>query len=201
MAEHYQRQSPLAHLALEARALARPETAGVRLSERSFRGQVALRGRATGRKLKGAVKKVLGVALPVEANTASENAEGRQVLWLSPDEWLVVVPDGREGETIAALYEAMSGEHFAAVDVSSSRTVIGLVGRRAREVLMKGLSLDLHPDVFGPGRCVQTTLARCHVLLHQVDDAPGYDLYVHRSFADYLFRWLEDAGREFGVRY
>ncbi|NIO38860.1 MAG: hypothetical protein GTO41_00860, partial [Burkholderiales bacterium] len=33
----------------------------------------------------------------------------------------------------------------------------------------------------------------------QVDEAPSYDIYVHRSFADYLWRWLEDAAQEYGV--
>jgi len=37
------------------------------------------------------------------------------------------------------------------------------------------------------------------VLIHQVSDAPAYELYVLRSFADYLWRWLEDAAREYGV--
>jgi sarcosine oxidase subunit gamma len=32
-----------------------------------------------------------------------------------------------------------------------------------------------------------------------VADTPAYDLYVHRSFADYLWRWLEDAAKEYGV--
>ena len=45
----------------------------------------------------------------------------------------------------------------------------------------------------------QSKFARCHVLLHQTDDAPAYDLYVQRSFARYLWSWLEDAAAEFGV--
>ena len=44
------------------------------------------------------------------------------------------------------------------------------------------------------------------VTLHQVadDDAkeggPAYDLYVLNSFAEYLWLWLEDATREYGLR-
>ena len=47
----------------------------------------------------------------------------------------------------------------------------------------------------------QSRFARCHVLLHQTDDAPAYDLYVQRSFARYLWSWLEDAATEFVRRY
>lgn len=200
MAEHFQRQSALAHLRLEARAASAPASAGVVLSERAYRGQIALRGKAANRKFKTAVKSVLGVALPVTPNTASEVKKDCCLLWLGPDEWLAAVPGGREAETIADLYTALSDVHFAAVDVSSSRTVIRLSGAQARDVLMKGCSLDLHPAAFAAGRCAQSSLARCHMLLHQTGDSPDYDVYVHRSFADYLWRWLEDAAAEYGVR-
>jgi sarcosine oxidase gamma subunit len=37
------------------------------------------------------------------------------------------------------------------------------------------------------------------MLLHQLDDGPGYDIYVHRSFAIYAWSWLADASREYGL--
>jgi sarcosine oxidase subunit gamma len=85
------------------------------------------------------------------------------------------------------------------VDVSDSRAVITLSGPRALDVLAKGCPLDLHPRVFSPGRCAQSLLAKAHVLLHRVDDAPTFEIYVHRSFADYLWTWLEDAAAEYGM--
>ncbi len=199
MAENYQRQSPLAHLHLEARALAPRVEAGVLMREQSLQGQLALRGNPRSRKIKSVVKKVFGADLPVEANTASESEEGRRLLWLGPDEWLAVVPDGHEAQAVLDLEAAMPEEHFAVADVSGSRTIISLSGARARDVLMKGCSLDLHPRVFNAGKCAQSNLARCHMLLHQVAATPAYDLYVHRSFADYLWRWLEDAAKEYGL--
>ena len=199
MAENYQRQSPLVHLHLEARALAPRVEAGVLMREQSLQGQLALRGNPRSRTFKSVVKKVFGVDLPVDANTATEGEQGHRLLWLGPDEWLAVVPDGHEAKAAADLKEAMPEEHFAVADVSGSRTIIALSGPRARDVLMKGCSLDLHPRVFAAGQCAQSSLARCHMLLHQVADTPAYDVYVHRSFADYLWRWLEDAAREYGV--
>jgi hypothetical protein len=32
-----------------------------------------------------------------------------------------------------------------------------------------------------------------------VDEAPSFHLYTRRSFSDYLWHWLEDAAREYGV--
>lgn len=199
MAENYQRQSPLAHLHLEARALAPRVEAGVLMREQSLKGQLALRGNPRSRKFKSVVKKVFGAVLPVEANTAAEGKRGHRLLWLGPDEWLAVVPDGHEAKAALDLEAAMPEEHFGVVDVSGSRTIISLSGPRARDVLNKGCSLDLHPRVFATGQCAQSSLARCHMLLHQVADTPAYDVYVHRSFADYLWRWLEDAAKEYGV--
>ncbi len=32
-----------------------------------------------------------------------------------------------------------------------------------------------------------------------VAEGPTFEVYVLRSFAEYLWAWLEDAGREYGV--
>jgi sarcosine oxidase subunit gamma len=37
------------------------------------------------------------------------------------------------------------------------------------------------------------------MLLHQLDDGPSYDIYIHRSFAVYAWSWLSDAAREYGL--
>jgi sarcosine oxidase subunit gamma len=198
--ERFLKQSPLAHLQLEARAQIAPEDAGVCMREAGWRGQIALRGDASSETFVDAVKEVFGVEVPVEPNTVSPPDGGRYLLWLGPDEWLAIVPDGAEADTVAAFNQRMEGEHFAVTDVSGSRDVITLSGDGAREVLMKGASLDLHPNAFGPGRCAQSGMARCHMLLHQTSDEPAYEIYVHRSFADYLWRWLEDAAAEYRLR-
>ena len=71
-------------------------------------------------------------------------------------------------------------------------------------MLAKGCPLDLHPRAFTPGSCAQSLLAKADVLIHlRADDprhGPTFDLYVARSFAHYLWAWLEDAGREYGVQ-
>ena len=80
---------------------------------------------------------------------------------------------------------------------------MSVAGPSAREVLAKGCPLDLHPRSFPPARCAQSLLAKAAVLIHLIDDVPArgpsFDVYVARSFAHYLWTWLEDAGREYGV--
>ena len=41
-------------------------------------------------------------------------------------------------------------------------------------------------------------MAKAGALIHQTGE-DVYELYVLRSFADYLWRWLEDAAAEYRV--
>jgi sarcosine oxidase subunit gamma len=173
------------------------------LSESSFRHQITVRGDAADPAFTRAVEQAIGLAPPGEPNTVAgppDLAEGPRMLWLGPDEWLVVAAGASETDLAAALASATEGQHAAVVDVSDGRAVIAISGRDARDLLAKGCPLDLHPTSFAPGRCAQTLIAHAHVIVHRVDDGSRYEVYVHGSFADYLWRWLEDAAREYGVR-
>lgn len=198
MTETYQQQSALAHLHLAARQQAGAASAGVILSERAFRGQVNLRGDAGDDAFTSAIAEVASVTLPLEPNTFTQ-AGGRTALWLGPDEWLLVLADADEAGAAAALRQALTGQHASVVETGHSRTVIGVSGPHARDVLMKGCSLDLHPRSFGPRHCAQTPLARNDMILAQITDAPAYEVNVRRSFAHYTWVWLEDAAREYGL--
>ena len=199
MAERYRRRSALSHLGLEARAAAVVEEAGVMLGESPIRGLLLLRGDGSGAKFRSAVSTALAVEPVVEPLTAVRKRDVT-MLWLGPDEWLVVTPDRRLARIERSLRDALDGQHAALTDLSHSRTVLALSGPDARAVLAKGCPLDLHPREFAPGRCAQSRLAKLQVLIHQTDAAPTFEIYVNRSFAPYAWTWLEDAGQEFGVR-
>ena len=202
MADAYLRQSPLAHLGLAARAANAVEghEEGVVLCERPARGQIGLRGDASRPAFRQAVKAILGFVPPTKAATAAGGTGLPRALWLGPDEWLVVTDDDAAAATAADLTAALERQHVQVVDLSDARAVIGLAGPHARDVLMKGCTVDMHRRAFGPGRCARTLLAKAQVIVHQTSQAPDYDLYVQRGIAEYLWAWLEDAGLEYGVR-
>ena len=131
-----------------------------------------------------------GSSLPTEPNTVTGDSS-RAALWLGPDEWLVVGPPGSE----IALETDLRATGATVVDVSANRTTLELRGPRARELLEFGCPIDLHPRVFGPGRCAQTLLGRANVLIWFVadDPEPVYRLLVRPSFAAYVAAWLADA--------
>ncbi len=218
MGDSFLRHSPLAHLGLAGRAteaVAELEV-GVLMGERPFRGLVNLRGPAGDQAFDKAVQEALGVALPSEPNTTTSTTTSEddlRVFWLGPDEWWVVTPG--DGPAMAdKLRAALAGQKAAVTDVSESRTCIHVCGDRARDLLSKGCPLDLHPRVFAAGRCAQSLCAKAMITLHQVADdgddsadadlasggGPAYDVYVLNSFAEYLWLWLEDAAREYGLR-
>ena len=94
MTERYRRRSALAHLGLEARASADVPHAGVVLGERRIRGLLVLRGDGASTEFRSAVSKVLGLDPVVEPLTAARKRDVA-ILWLGPDEWLIVTPDRR----------------------------------------------------------------------------------------------------------
>jgi len=193
VAEPYLRQSPLAHRGLGARIATDTARAGLVLAERPFLAKVNLRGRP----VVAAVKQAVGVDLPTEPNTVAEG-NSLVALWLGPREWLLVGPANAERPMIEALGEALAGQSVGIVDVTEGRTVLRLSGPMVRDVLSMGCPLDLHPRSFGPARCAQSFLARSPIILHQVDAAPAFDVFVERSQSDYLLRWFETAAAPYG---
>jgi sarcosine oxidase subunit gamma len=117
------------------------------------------------------------------------------VVWLGPDEWLLIGehPGDQWAEALRAVVAPLGG---AAVDVSDQRTGVRLRGSGARELLAFGCALDLRPASFPPGSCAQTLLGQAGVLLiaDRVDD--GFVILVRTSFAGYVADWLLDAAQE-----
>ena len=187
------RRSPLAAMARDLMDNAVTGERNVRVSEWRFTTMVSLRVDPTSPAAES-LEGVLGTSLPRAAGEVTSHGQ-HSVLWLGPDEWLVV--SQMAGDVlVAALLESIDGAHAAVVDVSANRTVLELRGAAARAVLEKGCPLDLHPRGFAPGRAVSTTLARIPLLLWQVGPE-SYRLLPRSSFADYVARWLMDASVEF----
>ncbi len=119
---------------------------------------------------------------PPAANTAS-TWEGRDVLWLGPDEWLVVADADATPAIVRELEEALTGHHHSVLDVGANRIVYEL--RDGLEQLSSGCGLDLHPSRWTPGMCAQTVFGGAQVILHQRDERTTR-VFVRPSFAGYF---------------
>ncbi len=144
-----------------------------------------------------AAAELLGVALPTAASTYAENGD-TAAIWLGPDEWLITMRSGTGVELETRLRDVIAPHGGAAIDVSGQRTTLLLRGSRARDVLAKGCSLDLHPSTFGSGSAAQTMLGQAGVVLLAVDDSGAdFRILVRTSFVRYLHAWLADAAAEY----
>jgi sarcosine oxidase subunit gamma len=122
------------------------------------------------------------------------------VLWLGPSEFLLVAAaeshESLGGDLPGALSEALGDGAGQVVDLSANRTTFELSGPRARAVLEKGCSLDLHPRVFKAGTALSTEIGGIPAILWKTADET-YRIFPRASFAEFLGRWLLDAMREF----
>ena len=193
-----QAESPLAISRITVATLTSAQGAGVCVREHALLGHLILRGRAADEGFRAGVEVALGLPLPLKMGPVSRDAErGVSVQWMSPDEWLIVVPQGEDYATEARLREALSG-HYAVMQVSGAQTVLELSGPSALAVLMKSAGYDFHPRNFPVGKGVSTTLAKSTAVIRRGGEAQ-WELIIRRSFADYLYRWLLDASEEYGV--
>jgi len=164
------------------------------LAEIAFVDMLNLRGDASDPRFAKAVLDTTGMFLPVQANTASIDPQ-RQLLWLGPDEWLLKLRDRQGDAMAAALQSALRGMHSAVVDVGHGSTTVMLQGPGSAELLARGCPLDLHPRVFSTGALAQTHIAKASATVLCLYAGIQYEITVRRSFADYLVRWLCEAGR------
>ena len=189
MAEAFQpvKYSPLSSLPLPV--------GGIELNERPYVGKVNVRGNPEDTAFTTAVKKMLGVELPLKPNTTTSNEE-YTAFWLGPNEWLIHCKPDTQTDLVAALVQSLKGQHVAVTDVSDYYLVIGITGSRAREVLSKGTPFDVHNSVFKPGACAQTCFGHASILLHCVDEN-SVDLQVRWSFAEYVWAYLVEGAIEY----
>jgi sarcosine oxidase subunit gamma len=169
----------------------------VKLERLSDLGFLNLRGDPDNREFTEAAQQVLGLTLPVAPNTTE--GKDTRVFWLGPNEWLCVGATGIVDEYQKSLGEALLDQFAAVNDLSGGLVSYRLSGEHVRELLATGCTLDLHPTVFRPGCCAQTSVAKAAVLLSITDQDESFDVVIRRSFADYLWQWLLRAGRDFQI--
>ncbi len=141
-----------------------------------------------------------GVTLPEAACTMTTGDMAR-LLWLGPDEWMIIPVDGKGDALSDAVRSACEGAHHQLVDVSEYYAEIGVSGARARDLLAKLTTLDMHPRGFQAGQVKGSMFGRVPATLRLEPDAvpEAFALTVRWSHADYLWCQLALAGREYGL--
>jgi len=192
----FQRQGALDHLSLQARAVPSLGEAAVGLGEIRYIGAVNLRVRRDDPDCRASLQLALAIEALPDTGAIVDCAQG-QLLALGPDEWLLLTDDG---PLQAERLDASTGSGLVGIcNLTANYHNLYIDGAKAAEVLAKGCPLDLHESRFPSGRCAQTLIAKAEAIVYRpAGTEQHYRIMVRRSFAEYLFAWLDDAGREFG---
>ena len=151
----------------------------------------------------------LARALGISFGRAARDSAGALVIGSGPGEWLILGPVG-EGRALrhrlerAAVQEA--GQELETVlDLTHGRALMRLTGTPAAATLAKVCSIDLADASTPNGTAFRSSVASMVADVIRDDQAStagivaSYLLHCERSYGQYLFDALLDAGREFGI--
>ncbi len=186
-------QSPLQAFNLSAKQEKMTDAKGVWAHEMALLGYISLRGNAQKKDFLAAVKNVTGTSLPTQACSLSK-VDFVTILNLSPDEWMIICPREQRAALQHALQAALVGVHSQVLDNSGGYTSVLLQGKQAADALQHCTVYNLH--ALTPNKVVGTTFGKASVILYRSDD--GFCLVLRRSFADYIWRYLERAAQPYG---
>ncbi len=188
-------ESPLFHIGAGINTHKDANSAGVLLQEDKLAGHLLIRGNRDDEAFNIAINNVLGTGLPKTLQCIY--VDELSIRWVSPDEWLVICAGDKVYELEKRLRAAVQG-HYAIVNVSGGQTLLVLSGDNVRDVLMKSTAYDVDDSNFPVGKVVTSTLAKSQAIICRRNE-DVWELVIRRSFADYIWLWLEDASREFGL--
>lgn len=140
--------------------------------------------------------RALDIAVSDEPCRAATLA-GVAVLWLGPDERLVIAPDGQAAALSSRITDTAGGAACAVVDVSHRNAAVVIEGHRAVRLLAAACPLDLDTVHFPPGMCTRTVFGKAEIVLWRTA-ADRFHVEVWRSFVPYVAALLAEAGRDLG---
>lgn len=160
----------------------------VAIQEAPPRGMVTIRGDLASPALKTAIADITGVEVPSKRGANLQADQG--VLWMSPDELMVLTTYADADRHTAKLTDALASEHALVANVSDARTLFVVEGAHAREVLAKVAPVDLAPGNFAPGEMRRTRIAQVPAAFW-MREAETFEVLCFRSVARYVFDVLK----------
>jgi len=153
-------------------------------------GMISLRAKADVKELAKAVKAAVGTSVPAQRKIeiAGEKACG----WMSPDEYLLILPYAETGAAMAAIAKEMGAAHHLAAVVSDARAVFRVEGDKAAQVLSKLCPVDF--ETLEPGELRRTRAAQVAAAFWK--DEGGYTLVCFRSVAAYVMGLLSHSAEK-----
>ena len=144
------------------------------------------------------IGKELSIIPPTDPNTSSGN-DNLNILWLSPDEWLLYsnnkadFHDSKELEN--NLYNSISKVKIGSVtNVSDHWVMINMKGEMIFDLLSSGCPFNFNKFKSTKGAVTQTLINHIDVIIHN-KNFNNLNIFVRRSFSNHLWSWLNDSAR------
>jgi sarcosine oxidase subunit gamma len=170
-------------------ALNGAEFAGyARIREIGPLGMITLRAAPDVAALADAIKAATGCAIPQMRGI--ETAGDKRCAWMSPDEYLLMMPHSNVPAALDAIAKALAGQHHLALDVSDARAVFAIEGMAA-SVLAKLSPTDF--TALGPKELRRTRLAQVPAAFWV--EGANATVICFRSVAQYVFDLLSHAAK------
>ncbi len=191
------RRSGLERVAIAGRHGAQDGAPGLVVSERADLALATVIARnGAEQALAQRVLEVFALELPTTPRCVERGSLA--FVWAGPSRWLAVA-QGEDGSRFEARLRRVLSGLASVADQSDGRVVLRLAGPGVRETLARGVPIDLHQRSFRPGDAAHTVVAHTSVQLWQLDSAPTFEIAVPRTYAAAFWRWLAEAGAEFGL--
>ena len=144
------------------------------------------------------IGKELSIIPPTDPNTSSGN-DNLNILWLSPDEWLLYSNNktdiNNSNELENNLYSSISKVKIGSVtNVSDHWVMINMKGDKIFELLSSGWPFNFNKFKNNKGAVTQTLINHIDVIIHNKNNN-DLNLFVRRSFSDHLWLWMNDCAR------
>ncbi len=161
----------------------------VRVTETGPQGMIVLRCPEGASEPLDIAAAMTGTQSPALRRASVSNGTG--LLWMSPDERLILVPRAKSASTVAEMQGKLAGQHALVADVSDARAMFRLEGDplMVREVLAKLAPVDMRPDHFEVGEVRRTRLAQVAAAFWLEQEGTAH-LICFRSVARYVYDLL-----------
>lgn len=166
----------------------------VDVAEAGLAGMVTIRGDLGDADFAHGVGSVTHCGLPDKREIAA--GENEQLLWMSPDELLLVCAHDEAEARVQALSAALSGLHHLVVNVSDARAVFRVsgAGSAVREVLAKLTPADMRSSTLAVGEVRRTRMAQVPAAIW-FDSEEKATVVCFRSVGSYVFGLLAAASK------
>lgn len=140
---------------------------------------------------------LLDSATPADGRVAISQG-ARTLFRVAPERLWIAGPAG--DAALGALGAELPVGDAIVTEIGASRTVLRVAGAGVRELVNRGLPVDLDASVFPPGAFAQSVIHLMPVLVHRAaaGDGDPFDLYVTRDYAVSFWEWLLGAAQTIG---